>query len=248
MKTFGLIGYPLSHSWSDSYFSEKFRKEKIPGAGYKLFPISSLENFRKWVSESPGLCGLNVTIPYKEEIIPHLDRLHGAAEDIRAVNTIKISREGGEIFLEGYNTDVYGFEKSLEIHSVPTTAKALILGTGGASKAVGWVLNKNECPYFLVSRNPTRKNEISYSGVTEKVIREYPLIINTTPLGMAPETESYPPLPYHFLNTRNTLYDLVYNPPLTKFLDYGKKAGCKTVNGYTMLKLQAEKAWQVWNK
>ncbi len=248
MKTFGLIGYPLSHSWSASYFKEKFRKEKISGATYRLFPVKDLENFRTWVSQNPGLCGLNVTIPHKEKIIPHLDTLHEVATDILAVNTIKISREKEKLLLHGYNTDAFGFEKSLEVHALAIPENALILGTGGAAKAVAWVLEKINCPYMQVSRFPSGENEISYAQTDEQLIREYPFIINCTPLGMSPKTESFPPLPYHFLNPRNTLYDLVYNPPLTKFLEFGKAAGCKIVNGQTMLKFQAEKAWQIWNE
>lgn len=246
-KVFGLIGYPVSHSWSANYFSEKFSKENLKNHHYELFPIKDLSAFPELISSYPNLVGLNVTIPHKENIIPFLHDLDLSAADIGAVNTIKFIRSNSNLFLKGFNTDVIGFEKSLEYFKIDVPQKVLILGTGGAAKAVEWVLKKKNCQINLVTRNPGKPGQISYSDIKQKSLEDYTLIINTTPLGMYPDIENMPDLPYHTLTKNHVLYDLIYNPEETLFLQQGKERGCKTVNGLYMLQQQAEAAWSIWN-
>lgn len=248
MRTFGLIGYPLGHSWSAAYFSEKFRKEGIADAEYKAFPLESITDFPKLLKSEPNLAGLNVTIPYKEKVIPYLDGLEGAAAETGAVNVIRFERSGPSLKLIGHNTDVNGFEHSLLGSGVLLPRKALVLGTGGASKAVTWVLRKHHCDYLLVSRSPSRENISGYNDLTQAIVDEHTLIINTTPLGMAPNESSFPPIPYQWLGPRHILFDLVYNPPETLFLKKGKEKACMTLNGEGMLVAQAEAAWKIWNR
>lgn len=242
MHQLGLIGYPLSHSFSPSYFSNKFEKEQIEGWEYKAYPIADISMFPNLWKEQPGLIGLNVTIPYKQQVIPFLDRLDESASSIGAVNTIK--KEGNE--LVGYNTDVYGFEFSVkELLAGKKINQALILGTGGASKAVEYVLSKLRIPYQLVSRT-SGKGILTYDEINPDTLHENQLIINTTPLGTYPDTDNCPRLDYNYINERHYLLDLVYNPPKTLFLKQGAKNGAKTLNGLLMLHQQAEKAWQIW--
>ena len=245
-KLFGLLGYPLSHSWSANYFTEKFRKENIPGCRYNLFPLKNIQEFPDLINSEPDLLGLNVTIPYKEQVISFLDQLDKSAKEIGAVNTIKILRNKNEIFKKGYNTDVIGFEKSLDHFSITIPEKALILGTGGASKAVEWVLGKHGCKTVHVSRNKRNEKQITYEELKKLSLEGFPLIVNTTPLGMHPGVNDLPDLPYHTLNSDHTLYDLIYNPPETLFLKMGKEKGCKTHGGLYMLQQQAEASWQIW--
>ncbi len=246
MKQFGLIGYPLSHSFSKGYFSNKFSLENITDCNYENYPLENLSHFSNLLIENKNITGLNVTIPYKKEIIPFLDSLDQGAKTIGAVNTIKIERTNNSIQLKGYNTDVYGFELSLLKHLKPFHNKALILGTGGAALAVQYVLNKLSIRWKSVSRTAS-ENILSYEDITESVLAEYNLIINTSPLGMYPNFETCPNLPYHALTKNHYLYDLVYNPEETLFLLKGKEKGCTTKNGLEMLHLQAEKAWEIWN-
>ncbi len=248
MRVFGIIGYPLGHSWSAKFFAEKFQREGIHDAVYKMFPLRSIEDFPKLVEAEPHLIGLNVTIPYKEKVIKYLDKLEGAAAENKAVNVIRFNRSGSRLKLTGYNTDVAGFEQSLLDEGITLAQKALVLGTGGASKAVTWVLKKHGCDYLMVSRKPAGENTIGYYELTEKIIKERTLIINATPLGMLPDTDTYPPIPYQWLGQGHVLFDLVYNPPETLFLKKGKEKGCKTVNGNGMLISQATKAWEIWNR
>lgn len=248
MRVFGIIGYPLGHSWSAKYFAEKFGRENIDDAVYKMFPLESIEDFPKLLEAEPDLVGLNVTIPYKEKVIPFLDELEGAAAQNRAVNVIRFDRSGPKIKLTGHNTDVAGFEKSLINEGISLPQKALVLGTGGASKAVTWVLKKHGCDFLLVSRRPSGENTIGYDYLTEELVKEHALIINTTPLGMVPDTGTCPPIPYQWLGQNHILFDLVYNPAETLFLKKGKEKGCKTVNGSGMLTGQAIKAWEIWNR
>ncbi|MDX9942992.1 MAG: shikimate dehydrogenase [Bacteroidales bacterium] len=248
MRIFGLIGYPLGHSWSARFFNEKFRRENISDAVYKTFPIESIEELPALLQSEPELAGLNVTIPYKQQVIHYLDALGGAASKIRAVNTIRIIRKGNKPELIGYNTDVDGFRESLAASVTPLPQKALVLGTGGASKAVCWVLKELGCEYRLVSRKPSDIQILSYDELDREVILGHSLIINTTPLGMMPNIETCPPIPYQWLNSRHLLFDLVYNPPETLFLKRGKAQGCKTLNGEAMLTGQALRAWEIWNR
>ncbi|KAA3640402.1 MAG: shikimate dehydrogenase [Bacteroidetes bacterium] len=245
MRLFGLIGYPLSHSFSKKYFTEKFEKEGILNCRYELFPLESIEKFPELVKIQPDLAGLNVTIPYKELVIPFLDELDEAAEAVGAVNTIR--KKDGK--LKGFNTDIYGFEQSL-VNLLDTRdhkpEKALVLGTGGAAKAVIYVLKKLNIDSHTVSRH-AGKGYFTYDDLNDHIIGEHRLIINTTPLGMSPNINNLPLIPYPSLGPEHFLFDLVYNPAITAFLAKGKNAGAAISNGLEMLYLQAEKAWDIWN-
>ena len=243
LKKYGLIGYPLSHTFSKGYFTEKFKKEGIENAAYETYPLEKISDFTTLLQNNPELVGLNVTIPYKEAIIPYLDELSEEAKKIGAVNTIKIIN-GKKI---GYNSDVVGFEKSLIQHLKPTHNKALVLGTGGAAKAVWFVLEKLNIPYLKVSRTAS-ENIIAYDTISIDLVKEYPLIINTTPLGMSPKLESKPDIPYQALTKNHFLYDLVYNPQTTLFLEMGQKMGATIQNGLPMLHGQAERSWELWRE
>lgn len=242
MNLYGLIGFPLSHSFSKNYFTERFKKENIKNSKYDLFPLEQIDDLPILLSVCQDLKGLNVTIPYKELVLPFLDEIEESAATIGAVNTIKI-RQGK---LKGYNTDVYGFEKSL-LRFVRNThdIKALVLGTGGAAKAVAYVLNQLKISFQYISRKE-KANAHTYEWVNAEVLQEHRLIINTTPLGMSPNVESCPDIPYEHLSAEHYLFDLVYNPNVTQFLKQGKEQGCLIQNGLEMLHLQAEKAWNIW--
>jgi shikimate dehydrogenase len=243
LKQYGLIGFPLTHSFARSYFAEKFKREQVSNCTYENFPLASIEEFPSLLKSQPGLEGLNVTIPYKESVIGYLDQLDGMATDIGAVNTIKI--EGGK--LVGYNTDVYGFTQSILPLLEQYHMRALILGTGGSSKAVAHGLKKMGLDVQFVSRHPEFSNELSYSDLDGDTIREYKVIINCTPLGMYPSVDDSPPIPYEYLTPSHLLFDLIYNPEETVFLKRGKEKGAKTSNGLEMLRLQAEQSWKIWN-
>ncbi|HFB99450.1 MAG TPA: shikimate dehydrogenase [Phaeodactylibacter sp.] len=250
-REFTLIGYPLSHSFSKKYFTQKFEKENIPDCEYTLSPLENIKDFPRLLTSFSNLVGLNVTIPYKEKVIPYLDEISEEAQAIGAVNTIKI--ENGQ--LKGYNTDVYGFEKSLlsflqkkqndTSNQKITIENALVLGTGGAAKAVVYVLKKIGIEPILVSRQ-SGKGDLTYADLDTPIFSECKLIVNATPLGMSPNLQSHPNLPYHRLNKDYFLYDLVYNPEKTVFLMLGNSKGAATKNGLEMLHLQAEKAWKFW--
>jgi shikimate dehydrogenase len=244
MKQFGLIGYPLSHSFSKKYFSEKFEKASITDAHYELYELKSLHDFNHWMNSVPDLRGLNVTIPYKQEVIPFLDRLEDKAKAIGAVNVIKKELDGS---YTGYNSDYYGFKQSVEIfleHNLPPSA--LVLGTGGASKAVIVALQDLGISYRYVSRKASGAT-LAYEHLTPALVAQHHLIINTTPLGMYPATDQCPPIPYEAIGPQHRLYDLVYNPEQTLFMQKGLSRGAKVKNGLDMLILQAEKAWEIWN-
>jgi shikimate dehydrogenase len=241
LKKYGLIGYPLTHSFSKGYFSEKFEKEGIENAVYDTYPLEKINDFIPLLRNNPSLVGLNVTIPYKEAVIPYLDELSAEAKIIGAVNTIKIIN-GKKI---GFNSDVVGFEESLLKHLKPIHNNALVLGTGGAAKAVWFVLEKLNIPYIKVSRT-ANENAIAYKDVSEDLIKNHLLIINTTPLGMSPNLETKPEIPYQALTRNHFLYDLVYNPPRTQFLEMGQKMGATIQNGLPMLHGQAERSWEIW--
>jgi len=244
MKRFGLLGYPLIHSGSPHYFTEKFLKEGIVNASYELFPVADLSRFRDWLNEQDEISGLNVTIPYKTSILPLLDELDPLANDIGAVNTVTISRKTGNLWLKGFNTDVYGFLNSLP--KPLNHSHALVLGTGGASRAVTYVLKHLGIRFLFVSRQPNPPLTIGYREITRKIIREYTLIINTTPLGMVPDFQFLPAIPYEWIDDHHFLYDLIYNPPETAFLAKGKRKHAHIQNGISMLYLQAEQAFNIF--
>ncbi len=241
MKQYGLIGYPLGHSFSKKYFDEKFAKENLQDCSFELFPIEKIEAFTEIISNSKNLQGLAVTIPHKEAIMPLLTEISDAAKAIGAVNCIKII-DGKAI---GYNTDVIGFEKSLLPLLQPHHTKALVLGTGGASKAVQYVLKKLGISFLLVSRNKT-VNTITYEDISKEIIQIHTLIINSTPLGMTPNERGFPNISYEQLTAKHLLYDLIYKPEKTLFLQKGEAQGCVIKNGFEMLILQAEENWEIW--
>ncbi len=243
MKQYGLIGKMLSHSFSKKYFEEKFKRENI-SAVYENFEIGDISQVEEIFSAQPNLFGLNVTIPYKEQIIPYLDEVDEQAQKIGAVNTIYIDKATGK--KKGYNTDYYGFKQSLKPFLENQHQRALILGTGGASKAVAYVLNELGIITAFVSRNPTADNQLSYDDLNENLMQSFLLIVNTTPLGTFPNIDEKPAINYDAITPNHLLYDLVYNPAETAFLKEGKERGALTINGEQMLQLQAEKAWEIW--
>lgn len=247
MERYGLIGYPLGHSFSARYFNERFEREKRE-AEYVNYEIPSIEDFRE-VMKDESIRGLNVTIPYKEKIIPYLDGLDEAAAEIGAVNVIRILRhDDGRKELKGYNSDVIGFMNSIAPLLKPHHTHALILGTGGASKAVHHGLLQLGISVLNVSRTPKNSGTISYADVNREILEQYKIIVNTTPLGMFPKTEEAPDLPYSLTDKDFLLYDLVYNPEITTFMRKGAERGAVVKNGLEMLHLQAEAAWNIWNK
>lgn len=247
MKKFGLIGYPLGHSFSKNFFNEKFRSENIC-AEYVNFEIPTIEDFNKVLKANPTLCGLNVTIPYKEQVIGYLDELDKDAAVIGAVNVIKIDRSKGKLKLIGYNSDVLGFTQSIEGLLEPHHKKALILGTGGASKAINYGLKQLGLETLFVSRNRHNDNTITYSELTPEIMNDYKVIVNCTPVGMYPKADECPDIPYECLTPEHLLYDLLYNPDTTLFMKKGSDNGAIVKNGLEMLLLQAFGAWDIWNK
>lgn len=245
MDKYGLIGYPLGHSFSQSYFNEKFQNENID-ALYENFEIPSIENFPEIIETNPNLRGLNVTIPYKEKVISYLDVISPEAREIGAVNVIKVERKGKSTYLTGYNSDVIGFTRSIEPLIEKYHKKALILGTGGASKAINYGLKSLGLETVFVSRY-RKPDTICYEDITPKVIKEYNVIVNCTPLGMFPHTDECPNLPYEAMNTQTLLYDLIYNPDTTMFMQKGAEHGATVKNGLEMLLLQAFSSWEFWH-
>jgi shikimate dehydrogenase len=250
LKTFGLIGFPLNHSFSEKYFSEKFKREKINDCEYKLFPIQRIDELPGLIKSIPDLSGLNVTLPYKQAVFPFINEMDPLAKNIGAVNTIKIIRTPYKYLLKGYNTDAFAFQESIKPLLKPYHKAALILGNGGAAKAIqrALVYGLGIDHIMFVSRKSSNIGTLKYSDLDQKTIDYYKLIINTTPVGMYPEIETFPPIPYNFLTPEHLLYDLVYNPDETVFLSKGKAHGSRVKNGLEMLSLQAEKAWRVWNE
>ena len=246
MDKYGLIGYPLGHSFSVSYFNQKFSDEGID-AKYINFEISSIDQLQEVLDQNPELRGLNVTIPYKERVIEFLDSITPEAQAIGAVNVIKVIHEGKNIKLKGFNSDVIGFTQSIEpMLDRNWHKKALILGTGGASKAINFGLKSLGLETVFVSRYE-RPNTICYGQITPEVIEEYNVIVNCTPLGMYPNTETCPLLPYEAMNQHTVLYDLIYNPDETLFMKKGREHGADVKNGLEMLLLQAFASWEMWN-
>ncbi len=242
-RLFALIGRNISYSFSRTYFTQKFENESISDAEYVNFDLQSIDELTKKLQETPNICGMNVTIPYKKEIIPFLSSLDTIAQEIGAVNTIKITKNG----MIGYNTDHYGFSESLKPHLELHHDKALILGTGGASNAVAFALKNLGISFSFVSRNP-QKGQFSYNDLSSEVMNKHKIIINCTPLGTFPNINDCPPIPYSLLTEKHLLYDLIYNPEKTSFLQKGENQGTIIINGQKMLELQAEKAWQIWTE
>lgn len=240
MNQYGIIGFPLSHSFSPAYFEAKFTAGKI-NSHYTAFPLDTIDGMPELLKNMAGLCGLNVTIPYKTAVIPHLDFISAAAKEINAVNCIKII--DGKAY--GFNTDWSGFSESLKRLWSREMGHALVLGSGGSSKAICYALKQLHIDYKLVSA--TGNGNYSYPELTHNIIRKYPLIINTTPLGMFPLINEYPDIPYHLLDENNLLFDLIYNPEETLFLQKGRVQKTRIKNGMEMLVLQAEKSWEIWN-
>ena len=240
-KQFGLIGKNIEYSFSRKFFSEKFSSDnKYSNYDYTNYDIESINDLNN-VFNSKNLCGLNVTIPYKEKIISFLDKISDEAEQIGAVNTICFEN-GSKV---GYNTDIFGFTESLKINKIDNIDSALILGTGGAAKTIIYFCNKNNIPFNVVSRQESNLN-LSYNKLNEDIFKKRVLIVNCTPLGTYPDINKCPKLPYELINKENILFDLVYNPSETLFMKKGKEIGCKTLNGYQMLRLQAEMSWKIW--
>lgn len=243
-RLFGLLGKNIEYSFSRGYFANKFTNENIGNCHYTNFDIPTITDFPRIIKTNPNIVGLNVTIPYKQEVIPFLDELHSEAESIGAVNTIKVFKDGT---LKGFNTDVIGFRQSLETIVKQHHQKALILGTGGASKAVKAALQQLNIAYAQVSRTSSN-NTLLYADITKELLNEYSIIINCTPLGTHPNIEACPKIPYQYITKQHLLYDLIYNPSLTTFLKRGKERGALIKNGLEMLQLQAEASWKIWNK
>lgn len=247
MKTYGLIGYPLSHSFSKKYFTEKFLNEGIADHQYELFPIEDIKSLPDLLNDNPSLCGLNVTIPHKVNVLCYLNEIDEAADKIGAVNCISIKSFEGKNYLKGYNTDAYGFEESLKPLLEPQHTHALVFGDGGAAKAVKYVLEKLNISYQVVVRKAT-EGAVLYSAITPEILASHTLLINTTPLGMSPNVDTFPDIDYSLVGPQHLAYDLVYNPLETAFLIKAAASGAKVKNGLEMLHQQAEKAWAVWNK
>jgi shikimate dehydrogenase len=259
MKHYGLIGFPLSHSFSKKYFTEKFANENIADCSYEIYPLEDINDLGDLLHNNPEICGLNVTIPHKVNVLEMLDWIQPDAKGAGAVNCIRITSEspvlaafsgevgikGHDFRLEGYNTDIHGFEMSLAPLLTPEHDRALILGDGGAAKAVKCVLDNKGITHKSVTRKPVEGN-IQFKYLTAKHISDHKLIINTTPVGTFPDVDECPPIPYDAITSDHLLYDLIYNPEETLFLKKGAAQGAATKNGYEMLVLQAEKAWEIW--
>lgn len=247
MRKLGLIGYPLGHSFSKKYYLAKFEQEKISDIDYDLYPVENLEEFQPIYEQDPDFAGFNVTIPHKRNVLALLDELSPEAEQIQAVNCVRIIRKDGKMTLKGYNTDAYGFEHSLKPLLGAQHRRALVLGNGGAAKAVYYTLNKLNIPFQIVSRRK-ENGDLTYEELTPEIISTNKLIINCSPVGTFPEINNCPAIGYQDIGPEHLLYDLIYNPEETLFLKKGKEQGATIKNGYEMLVLQAEKNWVIWNE
>lgn len=246
MRKFGLIGYPLGHSFSKKYFANKFHNEHIKDCFYENYPLTNIIQVKELLVNEPELTGFNVTIPYKTDIINFLDQISPESSEIGAVNVVKIKRRGEKTILAGFNSDITGIRDSLGPYLNNGINSALILGTGGSSKAVCFVLRKIGIKVYLVSRE--RKSDlISYSDIDSDLLNECKLIVNTTPLGMYPNIDTFPDIDYKLLGKEHILFDLVYNPEITLFLRKGSEQGCSVISGLKMLQSQAERSWEIWN-
>ena len=245
MKVYGLIGFPLTHSFSKDFFTEKFNKEAIRDCLFELFPLETIQSFPSFINTNKGLSGLAVTIPYKESVMVYLDEVDDVAKAIGSVNCIAIHPSA----IKGYNTDYIGFRESMLPLLRPHHKQALILGTGGSSKAVQYVLDQWSIPYLLVSRNPIdHPGAIAYEALDESILQAHTIVINCTPVGMYPEVLQAPDIPYACIGPQHLLFDLVYNPAQTAFLQKGFQQGAVIKNGHDMLVLQAEANWKIWNQ
>jgi len=240
---YGLLGKNISYSFSKKYFTEKFKKLNKKDCEYLNFDLTNISDFKSIFKYNKNIKGLNVTIPYKQAIIPYLDDISAEARQVGAVNTIKIENNK----LIGFNTDIYGFKKSLETILKTSNYSALILGWGGAAKSIKYVLDNLGCKVQIVTRKPLNNNILLYTELTEKLLKKVKLIVNCTPLGTFPKVDECPKIPYQYLDKRHILFDLIYNPSTTKFLEKGFKKGAVVKNGLEMLKFQAEKSWEIWN-
>ena len=244
MKLYGLLGKQLSYSFSADYFRKKFQQENIADSIYKNFEIASINEFPELLTKHSDLSGLNVTIPYKETILPCLDEVDAVAEEIGAVNTIQFKIDGS---LKGFNTDVIGFRNSIKPFLDTNHTRALIFGTGGASKAISYVLKNLGIPFYIVSRSPSSEKEISYDDLDSSSIASFRFLINCTPLGTFPNVDEIIPIETSAIGSKHLVYDLVYNPAESRLLHVAKSQGAITVNGLSMLKIQAEESWKIWN-
>jgi shikimate dehydrogenase len=244
MKVYGIIGYPLGHSFSQKYFTEKFTREGITNCSYQIFSLPDIAELKNIIVNTPNLCGLNVTIPHKQSVLAFLDDTSKLPQGLQACNCIKISN--GKLI--GYNTDVMGFEQSLLPQLKSHHTSALILGNGGAAEAVKFVLQKLNINYKTVSRKLNNGSHLTYADLNEPIISKHTLIINTTPLGTSPNVNECAAIPYQYLTAQHFLFDLVYNPAKTLFLQKGEKQGAAIQNGYDMLLIQAEESWRIWNE
>jgi len=248
MKTYGLIGHRLGYSFSRNFFTEKFAKENLSEHEYLNFELDTIDEFPGIFEKGKEICGLNCTIPYKQQIMQFLDEIDAEAAEIGAVNTVKIINQNGKRILKGFNTDIYGFENSLRPMLGEKHQKALILGTGGASKAIKYILNKLQIEFVSASiEDQLYEKEIRYNQIDEELLKEYLIVIHATPIGTFPNVDICPDIPYQSITSEHVLFDLVYNPEETLFLKKGKAQGAKTKNGLEMLHLQALRAWEIWN-
>ena len=247
MHLFGLIGYPLSHSLSRDYFLDKFRNEGVEEADYQLFPIKSIDELPALLRLHPHLVGFNVTSPYKQSIIPNLQKLSPKAAEISSVNTVEVQRVDNDLKLTGYNTDYIGFKESIQPLLNKECKQALILGTGGAASAVSYALAELGVSYRFVSRTPHKETQLTYSQLTPQILSSHQLIVNATPVGMQGVGGELS-FPYELLSPNHILYDLIYAPAETEFLRQGRLRGCVTKNGLEMLYLQADASWRIWNE
>ncbi len=243
MRTYGILGYPLTHSFSKKYFDDKFAANQLSDASFLQFSLPNIGQITHELLNTNGLEGFCITIPHKKEIIPYLHQATPEVLAMGACNCVRI-RNGKLI---GYNTDIIGFRKSFEPLLQPNHQKALVLGTGGAAAAVTYVLQQMNIPFYTVSRSPKGEGQLAYSQLNQAILQSHSIIINCTPLGTYPNVNDAPDLPYHLLTHDNYLYDLVYNPPLTRFLQLGTEQGALVKNGYDMLTIQAEENWKIWN-
>lgn len=250
-KLYGLIGYPLEHSFSESYFKEKFLREGLSNYKYENFEIPNLEDFLSQIKTQESfkeLQGFNITMPYKEKILPYLDSIDEMAKEIGAINTVKIKRINDKTLLKGYNTDAFGFEQSLFENIDNKNIQAFILGSGGASKAVAYILRKHKIEYNFISRNKkSDKTYLNYNDLNPSLIQTHKLIINTTPLGMYPHLGEMPEIDINQITKEHIIFDLIYNPSQTLLLENCKYKGAKTINGFDMLCYQAQESWRIWN-
>jgi shikimate dehydrogenase len=247
MRVLGLVGYPLEHSFSPDYFRKKFMEEGIHDMTYALFPLSDINAlWPELIDKQPGLIGFNVTIPYKQSIIPLLDWVAPEAKELGAVNTVKVLNQCGKILLYGYNTDVIGFQYLYEKIRKKSDKRALVFGSGGSAKAVMHILQKQGIKSIQVSRIP-QHNMLTYEALTTDIVNGSDLLINCTPVGMYPKDDKKLAIPYAGLDGHQGLIDLIYNPPKTEFLKEGEERGCRTINGQLMLEQQAEASWRIWN-